>query len=460
MYADERGAPGALRCLVIIDPAWWAQSDMRRALAARDIGGVYRVLRDVGVSQRRIAQCTGQSQSEVSEILSGRVVRDYRVLERIAEGLGIPRALMGLSWWAADGSYVGQGEAYAGGVTDAEAPEGVSADMLRRHLLALGATAAFGAPIMGLGELLDLPRLVSAGPLPSRIFAVHVAQVRDLTHFLGVSGKAHGPDPEVSSAAAASATRLLKVPGAEPIKQALMAAVAELHIHAGWAASDAGLYHRAMIHYARALELATDAGDAYLQAHALTLAGFATVEHGHPDDGLKMQQLAQIKAWQIPSDDPRGVAVQAWAKADSATAYAALGDPQAADRELTTARELWHPTRTDPTGDLDGVAALLEFDRRRLDIAESFAASSVRRWEGISRLGNTRSRVTLATIHVRAGEREGLQMAHHAITAVSTISSLRIRKRLDQLVSALETRRGSDARDLARMARQVATTRV
>jgi hypothetical protein len=39
-----------------------------------------------------------------------------------------------------------------------------------------------------------------------------------------------------------------------------------------------------------------------------------------------MQQLAQVKAWQIPSRDPQGVAVQAWAKADSATAYAALGE--------------------------------------------------------------------------------------------------------------------------------------
>ncbi len=379
--------------------------------------------------------------------------------ERIAEGLGIPRELMGLSWWAADGSYAGRDETYAGGVTVAETPEGVSADMLRRHVLALGATAAFGASVKGLGELLDLPRLVSAAPLPSRIFAVHVAQIRDLTQLLGATGKAHGPDPEVSSAAAASATRLLKVPGAEPIKQALMAAVAELHIHAGWAASDAGLYHRAMLHYARALELADDAGDAYLQAHALTLAGFATVEHGHPNDGLQMQQLAQVKAWQIPSADPRGVAVQAWAKADSATAYAVLGEDQAAYRELTTARELWQPSRRDPTGDLDGVAALLEVERGRLDVAEPFAASSVRRWEGLSRLGNTRSSVTLATIHVRAGEGNGLQMAHRAITAVSKLSSMRA-KQLEPLADALDTRPGSDHHDLARMARQVAATRV
>ena len=44
---------------------------MRAALAARDIAGVFRLLQRVGVSQRRIAALTGQSQSEISEILAG-----------------------------------------------------------------------------------------------------------------------------------------------------------------------------------------------------------------------------------------------------------------------------------------------------------------------------------------------------------------------------------------------------
>jgi transcriptional regulator with XRE-family HTH domain len=81
-----------------IDPAWWERPDLRAALAVRDIGAVYRALADLGVSQRRIAALTGQSQSEVSEILSGRRVIAYEVLERIAEGLGIPREMIGLSW--------------------------------------------------------------------------------------------------------------------------------------------------------------------------------------------------------------------------------------------------------------------------------------------------------------------------------------------------------------------------
>lgn len=92
----------------------------------------------------------------------------------------------------------------------------------------------------------------------------------------------------MSSAATATIERLLAAPGVEPVKHALMMAVAELHLHAGWAAFGAGLYGRAMRRYARALELAIEAGDAYCQVLVLNRAGLATVEHGHPNDGLKM----------------------------------------------------------------------------------------------------------------------------------------------------------------------------
>ena len=45
-----------------------------------------------------IAATTGQSQSEISEILKGRQVQAYNVLVRICEGLAIPREAMGLSF--------------------------------------------------------------------------------------------------------------------------------------------------------------------------------------------------------------------------------------------------------------------------------------------------------------------------------------------------------------------------
>ncbi|MGH3794777.1 MAG: helix-turn-helix domain-containing protein [Pseudonocardiaceae bacterium] len=445
-----------------VDPMLLARPDVRGFLAGHHIGAFYRVLGENGWSQHGIAKATGTQQSQVCEILQGRQVIDYRVLVRIADGLGIPRELMGLG--SGSGRVHG---AYADSVTVADPAEEVTAEMRRRVLLTAAGLAVVGRPLREIGELAGgLPGPAPIPP-PSRIFEVHVAKVRDLTRRLGAAGRAYGSDPEVSTAATAWATRLLGVPGAEPVKRALMAAVAELHIHAGWAAFDGCLYDRAMHHYTQVLELATDAGDAYCQALALNCAGLATEEHGHPDDGLKMLQYGQVKAWDIPPDDQRTIvgegsraALEACARADSATALVRVGCPDAAYTELAKARELWQPTRTDPGGDLDYVAARLELERGRLDAAESSAAASVQRWEGgSSQRDRTGSGIVLATVHVRAGESDGLRLAHGAITGVTRLSSVRARRRLEPLVAALDSRSGTDHRELAHLARQVAATR-
>jgi transcriptional regulator with XRE-family HTH domain len=60
---------------------------------------VYRLLNTAGYSQRRLAAMTGQSQSEISEIFAGRSVTSVHLLERIADGLGCPRA-----WWRLTGA--------------------------------------------------------------------------------------------------------------------------------------------------------------------------------------------------------------------------------------------------------------------------------------------------------------------------------------------------------------------
>ncbi|MGH3930284.1 MAG: helix-turn-helix domain-containing protein, partial [Pseudonocardiaceae bacterium] len=284
-----------------VDPVLLARPDVRAFLAVHDFGAFYRVLCENGWSQHQIAKATTTQQSQICEIIKGRQVIDYRVLVRIAEGLGIPRELMGLGCGA--GSAEG---AYAGSVTVADPVKGVSSEMRRRALLAAAGMAIAGRPLQEISDLAGLPG-PSPVPLPSRIFEVHVAKVRNLTQRLREAGRAFGSDPEVSSAAAAWASRLLGIPGTEQVKRAVKTAVAELHISAGWAGFDGCLYDRAMYHYTRALELAIEVGDAYLQALALSYAGLATEEHGHPDDGLKMLQYAQVKAWGIPSDDQRTV---------------------------------------------------------------------------------------------------------------------------------------------------------
>jgi transcriptional regulator with XRE-family HTH domain len=445
--------------ITLDDPATFGGQAMRAALAARDVSLLYRLLHQGGLTQREIARRTGQSQSEVSEILHGRTVRDVTVLERIADGLGIPRAWMRLA-----GVAEGEDGAYGEEGTTADPPEEVIAKMLRRHLLALGIITAVGTAAVG--ELAEVPGPAPV-PLPSQLSHLHVGQVRELTRRLGEADNACGANPAVLSAAAAWAEQLLGVAGAEPVQRALMVAVAELHIEAGWAGFDAGRYHRAVHHFTTALELATKARDAYLQSTALVYAGAATVEHGHPNDGLKMIQFGVIKAWDIPWDEQRAVVVgqsgraaqEACGRADTATALAHLGHLDAADTEVAKSRQLWAPTHADRYGDVDRPTARLALRRGQLDAAEPLAAASVRRWEGISQIGHTHSSIVLTTVHIQAGEPGGLSLAHSAITAAAKLSSVRVRKRLVPLAAALAARPGRDTKDLSRMAYQVAGVR-
>ncbi|MGH3797800.1 MAG: helix-turn-helix domain-containing protein [Pseudonocardiaceae bacterium] len=120
-----------------VGPDFWEVREVRRALATHDITTLYRSLNAAGVTQREIAHLTGQGQSDVSEILSGdRRVMSYDVLERIADGLGVPRGYMGLAY-------------DEGRLVPPDEDEEVDEDMKRRALLAAGGLVVFGAPVFG-----------------------------------------------------------------------------------------------------------------------------------------------------------------------------------------------------------------------------------------------------------------------------------------------------------------------
>src|ERR1041385_1024001 len=119
----------------------WEDQEMRSALAAREVSTIYKLLRRKGVSQRQIAAMTGQSQSEVSEILKGRQVMAYDVLLRIADGLGVPRGYMGLAY----DEVTAQRLAESSDSPEAEEPENVK----RRKFLAHAAQVTMGAAVFG-----------------------------------------------------------------------------------------------------------------------------------------------------------------------------------------------------------------------------------------------------------------------------------------------------------------------
>jgi transcriptional regulator with XRE-family HTH domain len=411
----------------------------RRALAERDITTVYRLLTEAGVAQRQIAKWTGQSQSEVCEILRGRQVMAYDVLVRIADALDVPRGWMGL----------GYGE-------DASAPpcpvEEVDEDVKRRVLLAVASVALVGSPV--LGKLLHIPAPpATPTPLPARLGAVDVAAIKSLTTKLRTVTRAYGGGAEVVTSVAQRSLPLMSVPASASLKAELGSALADLHTMAGWCCVDCGHDDNARAHFAQAMDLAGEAGDGYQLVSALRHAGIQMRDAGAYNDDLKACQLGLIKLGVVSRDDARGQEQRAWLHGESAIALAAMGHREEAQRAIATARE-WAPATTFDTADLDLMTAEMHLFLNRFDTAESMAAASTRTF-GADRREGVLADIILATIHTRTREPDSTMLAQRAINGVASLRSVRAQAALPALVQALDARSDSTSRDLAHHARRI-----
>ncbi len=305
----------------------WQQREMRAALAARDISTVYRLLRRVGVSQRQIAAMTGQSQSEVSEILKGRQVMAYDVLARIADGLGIPRGHMGLAYDEATATSV------VGPPGDEHAEEDES--VKRRKFLAHAAAVTVGAAVFGpdQGQWLPSPAQTQA---PSRVGLSDVRQIEASTKALrGLDYQYGGGACRDAVVAQLSwAQRMLDAQIADTVRPRLFTAVADLHNLAGWTSFDIDLVDSARFHFSKALELAKEVQNHSLLANVLYRMGRVYLEQDAPNDALKLFQLGQIAA----QDSGSEIAV-ALLCANEAWAYAKLGEVDQTHRMLGRAHD-------------------------------------------------------------------------------------------------------------------------
>jgi hypothetical protein len=357
----------------------------------------------------------------------------YDVLVRICEGLGVPRGLMGL--------------AYDEGSEPASVGE-VDEEMQRRALLAAGAVALFGSPI--LGELLEIPaRPHTPTPLPSRLGASDVAAIRSLTGELRTVARAYGGCADTVTGVANRSLALMSVPAAVQTRSDLSSALAELHTMAAWTCVDSGLHDNARALFATAMDLSPH--DRYQLASAMRHAGIQMVDAGAFNDALKAFQLGQVML-----GDDRGDAA-AWMEAESALPLAAMGHADAAVRAVSHARD--HEL-SDPfdQADMDGLTSSIYLYLGRVDQAERFAASSVRKWasEPDARRDSVEGVIQLAALHARSGELDSVSLASQAISQVSELRSVRVRMKLCNLAVALETRPArSDFAELAVHARRV-----
>jgi hypothetical protein len=328
--------------------------------------------------------------------------------------------------------------------------------------------AVVGQALVGRGDPVELT-LPSGQVLPSRLGISDVHAVRVVTEQLREVARCHGGQAGVFGATAREYTLWLEVPATEAVKAQFAAALAELHTEAGWCCYDDGLDGTGF--FTKAISLADRFGDSYGVANATWHAGLAVVRIGHPNDALKLFQLGQLRLSGFRlgrptsvarADDPRLPNLAARLSRNSTTAWALMKAPEQATRCFAEADETWAPRDAYERAGGHFETAAVQLDLGQMEAAERSGASALRGYgEGRYRRGRILAELLFAEVHVRAGEPQGLSLAHQAIEAVSTLRSTALRReRLVPLAAALAARPGTDARDLAHKARQVATTRI
>jgi transcriptional regulator with XRE-family HTH domain/tetratricopeptide (TPR) repeat protein len=421
----------------------WNEPEMKRVLADRDISSVYRLLRRVGISQRHIAALTGQSQSEVSEILKGRQVMAYDVLVRIAGGLGIPRGYMGLAYDPATAASIVETPDDA---DNAQAEEAES--VKRRNLMAHGTAVMFGttAGEANRGQWLPSP---TQTPTPQRIGLMDVKQVEATTRAMRSLDHQYGGGTcrDAVIAQLSWAQRLLGASSKEEVRLRLFRALGDLQNLAGWASFDVGLRDSARKHYATALEFAKQSGDSSLLSNIMYRIGYNYLHDRLPNEALKWFQLGQIAAQEAGSE--QAVAVLC---ASEALAYAMLRDDMRAQKLLDRSQS--ELARVDPnevptwaaffdqteltalTGCVHSELEVIDPKHGPLTIAP--LTEAVNTWDESQDRSRALCLARLATSYLRQGEVEqGLQISHKTLITASRVQSQRVTDRLQMVETEL-----------------------
>jgi transcriptional regulator with XRE-family HTH domain len=293
---------------------FWTRPDVTRALARRDIGELFRLLRQwTGMSQTRIGAATGLYQGRVSYIINGKYrVKSLKSLASIADGLGMPgpaRATLGLAPGSADLASTpvvpdAATRPIAGTQYPATTAEAVTAaaglwradsarsqDVLSAELdPAAWSSAALAwllsppdsaQPAAGTGLAVghaDVARVRASSELfaelDNRFGGAHAR--RSLIHFLD-----------------RDAAALLTGHYTDEVGRELSAAVAEASLLAAWTTYDCGLHGLAQRYFVQALRLAQSAADRRLACSIMSAMSHQATYLGHLTEAVNLARAAR-----------------------------------------------------------------------------------------------------------------------------------------------------------------------
>ncbi|WFE46513.1 helix-turn-helix transcriptional regulator [Verrucosispora sp. WMMD1129] len=425
----------------------WSGEDIRAALAARDVGTLFRLLsRYTGASQTRIGAAVGLEQGYVSRIIAGRKVTSIDVLERIADGCGMPdesRMTLGLAprqrscrpdmaqRWDGRQSDVPVNRSWREDVrAAAQLWEG---DVNRREVLrqTVFSSAAYTLPALRWFTATN-PQPVAQEGLRT-VGQPDIDTIREMTATYRRLDNQHGGGHarnNVTRYLHQEVTPLLTEGRYDPpTGRKLLTAVAELTQLAGWQAYDMAEHGLAQRYLTHALDLARTADDPGLGAEILAAMSHQATYLGHTATGVDVARAARQTAHRA------GITVlTAEALVMEAHAHAVARDAPACATALHQAEQALD--RADRSGDPQWLGY---FDEAYLSAkfghcftalgqhrqAERFAARSLRMDERYVR-GKAFNLALLATIQVRHGEPDRASViGGQALTLTTQLKSAR-----------------------------------
>jgi transcriptional regulator with XRE-family HTH domain len=299
--------------------------DFRQALRARDFGMAFRLLRQhQGTTQAQIAAATGLTQGRVSKLMSDLQMRVMHidVIERIADGLQIPGAMVGLaarSWETGD-------------------QERDESEQGEDHVLRRTALRAGGALLMGgLVEALDSePDAMNSALDTSNISTDRLDYFEATAERLGVEVIQVVPTQILSATVShfRSVRRLVREQQKTAHRVRLVRTGAQYATVVGEILFNQGSFELATMWYKSAYHAAVDIGDRYLADIALAGQSYIPTYSDDPAGVLR------ITTARLERTDRRLAAspAVAWLWGLNAKAHAALGSADAALRAFERGR--------------------------------------------------------------------------------------------------------------------------
>lgn len=305
-----------------LPPEILASPEFQRVCLERDFTQVFQLVqRKAGVYPSRIAALCGMTPSRVGEIMAGRRgLAHIDVIERVADGLRIPGALLGLAhrpWEVPAVPAVARQRADEAD-TSADVPS--SAEKV--------------AETPGIDDLLTL----ADGKVTRSTLAALRSSVEDYWRRDDEHGGASLRPAVVGHLRYVS--QLMK--GADGgLLRDLQALAAELARLAGWAYFDARQYSTARTHFSQALRLAHYQDDHLFMANVLSCMSLQSTYDGNPVDAVALACKAQDSA-RSAGDQPL---VMSMLHMREAFAQATLRDPMACHQAIGRSQDAFELSR-------------------------------------------------------------------------------------------------------------------